>query len=239
MRLDKIKINLRTDSVFDFGYLTTSYLKIKCSGTGKLKLTYAERYKAEGSEDRADKNGIIEGDFDVLDIDGDFVYEPYWYRCFRFIKAETEGNVKILDSYAYETGYPIDIENNYDFGNPADNKLWEISRRTLERCMQDTFMDCPYYEQLQYGMDTFLQSMYAYQVSSDDRLQRRAIRDFALSVNADGLVQSRTPGTSKQFIPSFSLFYIMMVLEHFKRFGDNKLLSDNMPVILQVINWFA
>ena len=239
MRLDKMKINLCIDSVFDFGYLTTSYLKIKCSGTGKLKLTYAERYKAEGSEDRADKNGIIEGDFDVLDIDGDFVYEPYWYRCFRFIKVETEGNVKILDSYAYETGYPIDIENNYDFGNTADNKLWEISRRTLERCMQDTFMDCPYYEQLQYGMDTFLQGMYAYQVSSDDRLQRRAIRDFALSVNADGLVQSRTPGASKQFIPSFSLFYIMKVLEHFKRFGDKKLLSDNMPIILQVINWFA
>lgn len=239
MRLDKMKINLCIDSVFDFGYLTTSYLKIKCSGTGKLKLTYAERYKAEGSEDRADKDGIVEGDFDILDIDGDFVYEPYWYRCFRFIKVETEGDVKINDSYAYETGYPIEIKANYNFGNKADNKLWEISLRTLERCMQDTFMDCPYYEQLQYGMDTYLQSIFAYQLSGDDRLQRRAIRDFALSVNADGLVQSRTPGASKQFIPAFALFYIMMVLEHFKRFRDKKLFCCNMPTILQVLNWFA
>ena len=238
MELSEKKIKLSQEEVFDFGFITTTYLKIKCSGKGKLKLLYAERYQKEGSENRADKSGRIEGDFDIIDIDGEFVYEPYWYRCFRFLKIETEGSVKIGEAYAYETGYPVKIKEDHDFSDEIDNKLWEISLRTLKRCMQDTFIDCPYYEQLQYAMDTYLQSLYAYQVTVDDRLQRRAIRDFALSVNADGLTQSRTPSALKQFIPSFALFYIMMVLEHFERFGEKQLLTENMPSILSVVNWY-
>ena len=238
MRLDKKKIDMSENEVFDFGYLTTAYLKIACSGKGKIKFTYAERYKNDKNDDRADKSGKIIGDYDIIDIDGDLVFEPFWFRCFRFIKIETEGDVSVKEAYAYETGYPLKVKNNYDFGDETDNKLWEISVRTLERCMQDTFTDCPYYEQLQYAMDTYLQCIYAYQISSDDRLQRRAIKDFALSISEEGLAQSRTPSVRKQFIPGFSLFYVMMVLEHFERFKDKEIFEKNIPYILQVFNWY-
>ena len=238
MKLEERKIELSPNGIFDFGYITTSYLKIVCRGKGKLRLTYAEKYKNK-NEVRTDKTGILEGDCDTLDLKGEeVVFEPYWFRCFRYIKTESEGEIEISAAYAYETGYPLDIKDDYDFGSEEDNKLWKISVRTLERCMQDTFTDCPYYEQLQYAMDTYLQSIYAYRISADDRLQRRAIRDFAMSVNSEGLVQSRTPSVRNQFIPCFSLYYIMMVLEHFERFGDEDLLYENIPQILQVLNWY-
>lgn len=237
-RLEKMKLNLSRDAVLDFGYLTTAYLEIPCKGRGKIKLIYAERYNKEGSDDREDKDGGIFGDYDIIDLDGETVFEPFWFRCFRFIRVETEGEVEFGDAYAYETGYPIEVSSGYDFGSNADNKLWEISVRTLQRCMQDTFCDCPYYEQLQYAMDTHLQCIFAYQISGDDRLQRRAIRDFAMSVGPEGISQSRTPSVQKQYIPGFALFYIMMVLEHFDRFGDRELLEENMPQIIQVLSWY-
>ena len=237
MKLDKKSMELKVNKTFDFGYITTAYLKLAISGKGKLTLTYAEKYKNE-NEDRADKNGAFEGDSDIIEVDGEVIFEPYRFRCFRFIKLEAIGDIKIKEAAAYETGYPIEIKDDYDFGNDTDNKLWEISRRTLERCMQDTFTDCPYYEQLQYSMDTYLQQIFAYQVSGDDRLQRRAIKDFAMSINAEGLAQSRTPSVRNQFIPCFSLYYIMMVLEHFERFGDESLFEENLPYILEVLNWY-
>lgn len=196
--LKKVSLNLTGNEVYDFGYLTTAYLEIPCRGHGRIKLTYGERYKAKGSDDREDKSGEIPGDYDIIDIDGELTFEPFWFRCFRFIRVETEGDIVFGEGYAYETGYPIEPDSGYDFGSGADNKLWEISVRTLKRCMQDTFCDCPYYEQLQYAMDTYLQSIFAYQISGDDRLQRRAIRDFAMSVGPEGISQSRTPSVQKQ-----------------------------------------
>ena len=237
-RLDKVTLDLKENGVFDFGYLTTAYLCIKFAGCGKVKLTYAERYVNGKTDDRQDASGEILGDYDIVEVDGELFFEPYWFRCFRFIKVETEGDVRIEDAYGHETGYPLETSDDYDFGNEVDNKLFEISKRTLLRCMHDTFNDCPYYEQLQYAMDTHLQCIYTYQLSGDDRLQRRAIRDFALSANGEGLTQCRTPSMQKQFIPAFSLYYVLMVLEHYERFSDKQLLLENMPKIIGVLNWY-
>ena len=236
-RIEKKDLPLRRGTT-DFGYLTTAYLEIAFKGRGRVKLTYAERYTKQGGDDREDKTGELLGDYDIVEVDGETVFKPYWFRCFRFIRAEIEGDVKIGASYAYETGYPLDVSGDYDFSNEADNKLWEISERTLRRCMHDTFFDCPYYEQLQYAMDTYLQCIFAYQISGDDRLQRKAIRDFAMSANGEGLTQSRTPSAQPQYIPGFALFYIMMTLYHFNRYGDKELFVQNMPQIISVFLWY-
>lgn len=238
VELRERQIRLSNNKVFDFGCLTTAYLQIKIRGKGKIKITYAERCVKDGSDDRTDTSGKIVGDYDILEVDGELTFEPYWFRCFRFISVESVGTAEITEATAYETGYPLKTEEDYDFGSKADNKLWEISERTLRLCMHDTFNDCPYYEQLQYAMDTYLQCIYAYQISGDDRLQRRAIRDFAVSANADGLTQSRSPSMQKQFIPCFALYYVLMVLEHFKRFRDKNLLIQNMPRIIGVFEWY-
>lgn len=49
---------------------------------------------------------------------------------------------------------------------------------------------------------------------------------------------SRYPCEDKQIIPVFCMFYIMMVYEHYKRFGDEKLVSDNIFCIEKVLEKF-
>ena len=127
---------------------------------------------------------------------------------------------------------------DYDFGNETDNRLWDISVRTLQRCMHETYEDCPFYEQLQYAMDTSVQMVFNYQLTSDDLLARKAMDDFAAEQHADGLMPSRTPSVGEQHIPSFQFYFIFMVYAHYIRFGDISLVRKHLRAMDGVIEWF-
>lgn len=231
------------NDIFDAGELTCGYIRIKFSGKGKVKLTYAECmvFKEDGQilkRNRTDENGTIIGDYDIVEVSGECMFEPYWMRTFRYVKADIDGDVTIESIDYLETGYPIEIADGYDFGNQVDNELFRISTNTLKRCMHESYVDCPYYEQLQYTMDTHLQMLFTYQLTQDKKLAEKAIDDFAKSYRVGGLTQSRYPVNKAQYIPGFSLYFIMMLYEHLKRFDDKEFIKKYLPVADGIADWF-
>lgn len=99
-------------------------------------------------------------------------------------------------------------------------------------------MDCPYYEQLQYIMDSRTQILYTYAVSADDRLARQCMDDMRRSQRADGLLNCCYPNCNPNVIPGFFIYYILMVYDHMMYFGDKKLVKRHMPYIENVLNYF-
>lgn len=230
--------------VFDAGKLTCGYVRLRCSGKGKLRLTYAEcmSFLEDGvmlKRKRDDERGLILGDTDEIIVDGTCLFEPFWFRTFRYISAEIEGDVRIEGFDYLETGYPLEASDNYDFGNETDNRLFDISVNTLKRCMHETYTDCPYYEQLQYTMDTYSQILFTYQLTADRALAEKAIDDFAASYRVGSLTQSRFPVITTQYIPGFSLFFVLMLYEHARRFGDLSFVRRYLHIADGVVDWFV
>lgn len=98
---------------------------------------------------RCDKeNGHLEGDTDVYQVAGvgsdkkQEVYEPFWFCTFRFIqlKITTQGELLHIKSFDYEeTGYPLEEVSSVETSDASRKKIWEISERTLCRCMHETY----------------------------------------------------------------------------------------------------
>lgn len=233
------------NNVYDAGKLTCGYLRLRCKGKGKAILTYAECrvfIEKDGSirkRKRDDKQGVILGDFDIVEVDGNCFFEPFWMKTFRYVQLELQGDIEIEEIDYIETGYPIQVPDEYDFGDEKDNKLFDISVNTLKRCMHETYVDCPYYEQLQYTMDTHLQVLFTYQLTMDKALPEKAIDDFAKSYRVGGLTQSRYPTNKAQYILGFSMFYIMMLYEHEQRFADKEFVKKYLPIADGIIDWFV
>lgn len=103
-------------------------------------------------------------------------------------------------------------------------KLWDICVRTLGNCMLETYMDCPYYEQLQFAMDTRLEALFTYAVSSDSALARKALIDFHYGMQPEGLTAGKYPSVYLQILSTFSLHYIYMLWEYYKQTGDKETL---------------
>lgn len=87
-------------------------------------------------------------------------------------------------------------------------------------------------------MDTRLQALFTYMVSGDDRLARRAIHDLHSSQLPNGMLQSRYPSVFPQVIPGFSLYWIMMVHDHYWHHADVHLVREYLPTIDRVLGWF-
>ncbi|MNO14191.1 Bacterial alpha-L-rhamnosidase [compost metagenome] len=245
---------------FDAGELTTGYLKLLMSGGrgSEIRLLCAECYEKppiivpwiRDKGDRTDSiNGDLYGDVDIYRPAGSGAtgtqllecYEPFWFRTFRYVRLEIEtGNeAMILHRFAYrETGYPLNVAAKYNSSDPQEAELWEISVRTLKRCMHETYEDCPYYEQLQYVMDTRSQIQFTYILSGDDRMARRTLYDFYSSLLPEGLTQSRYPSVESQVIPGFSLYWILMLHDHMIFAGDRNLVERYLPGVDAVLGYF-
>lgn len=243
------------------GELMTGFLKLSLMGgqDTKIKILQSEAYylpklspdAKDGELEKRDRldsdNGQLSGLTDSYKVagmgcDGGLeIYEPFWFRTFRFIQLEitTAAKPLIIDSFTYlETGYPLKVKTWVKTSDETMNPIWEISERTLRRCMHETYMDCPFYEQMQYVMDTRSQILYTYAVSADDRLARKCFEDFRRSQRYDGMIACCYPSVAYFVIPSFAIYYILMLHDHMMYFGDRALMRSYLRTIDGILDYF-
>ncbi len=168
-------------------------------------------------------------------------YEPFAFRTFRYVqlKIETAAEPLRVLRFAWRaTGYPLEVKTRFTASDPTFAPIWDISVRTLRRCMHETYMDCPYYEQLQYAMDGRSEILYTYAVSGDDRLARQAMDAFRRSQRPDGLVNCDAPTAKSNVIPGFSIYYLLMVHDHMMYYGDPSLVKVHLPAIDQILSFY-
>ena len=71
--------------------------------------------------------------------------------------------VHIRHLQVIESTYPVEAVGSFTCSDERLVRIWEISARTLKLCMEDTFTDCPLYEQTLWVGDARNEALYAYQ----------------------------------------------------------------------------
>ena len=230
---------------------TSSEAGAQWSNSPPPNATRTFRWKSRGSGSKGDRTDAVHGDL-YGDPDTYRVAGVGTDRCAGTVHAVLVPHVPVpagdgdhdrrtgdpVRDRLTRTHYPLAISGSFASSSPADTRLWDTSVRTLLNCMHETFEDCPFYEQLQYAMDTRSQALFTLHLSNDDRLVRRAIEDFAASGDPSGLTESRTPSVQTQFIPGFSLFWIFMVADHLDHVGDRAFTARFIGRIDSVLGFF-
>ena len=237
----KVKILL------DQGTLTTAFPEWAFSGGRgrEIKITYAEGlFKKLGTGNRDSVEGkVIKGVNDLLVMDGgkSRVYTTLSYRAFRYVELEISSGEEplIIEKMgSWFTGYPFKKLADFRSSDPALSKVFDIGWHTARLCSYDTYMDCPYWERLQYIGDTRIQALVSYAVSGDDRLARNAIEQFYWSLQHDGLTYSRYPSELPQYIPNYSLAWVLMIHDFMMYRNDPAFVKQFLPGVRLVMDHF-
>lgn len=236
----------------DMGTFSDAYVALAfytSQAGGSVRLRYAECYSfnimPDGSAQkrvRDDASGDICGEEDVY-VPGVGVqeYAPFDMRVFRYLRVmidTADAPIEWRGISFHMVGYPLEITGSCIAESSATQQLYDISLVTLERCMLDTYVDCPYYEQMQYTLDTMIEALLTYQVSFDDRLARKALLDFHSSMRPDGMITGNAPALFDQVIPIFSVFFFDILYYHYRYHGDRKLVHKYLPTVMQILGYF-
>lgn len=243
----------KVTAILDRTQLTTAYPEVITSG-GKgasITLTYTEALvtpRTDGKKgDKGNRNDVsgkvASGLTDRFLTDGgrDRHFRPLWWRTFRYIQVVVETNdeaLTISDIRAAFSAYPFQLKATFQSSDSTLRRIFDVGWRTARLDAHETYMDTPYWEQLQYIGDTRIQALVSLYASGDDRLVRNAIELFDESRIPDGLTQSRYPGALPQFIPPFSLFWIGMIHDHWWYTGDRTFAKLYLPGTRAVLQWF-
>ena len=240
---------LRRDGVsaeLDAGVYTTAFSVFRFKGEkGKrIRFIYAECYTDKNGSKigiRRDlPNDKLDGVYDEIELTGDAqTYESYFYKAFRYVRAEyPEGTEFKIEEQGYKPYfYPV-VRDGAIKATPLIEKMWEVSLNTLKCCTHETFVDCPYYEQCQYDMDTAIEMMVMMRLTDDYSMPRKAVYDLARSQQPDGMLCAHYPTSWVQIIPNFSLFWILMLRDYATYSGDVRAIRELLPVVERVLNAF-
>lgn len=195
-------------------------------------------------EDRSAIEGrFFHGVGDELVTDGGMNrrFVPMWWQAGRYVEVwvATGLHALTIESLLWRrTHYPYDFTAKFE---ASDSRLSDITRigiRAMESCSHETYMDCPYYEQMMYVGDTRLEVLTTYALTKDDRLPRKAISMFNASRLNSGFTQSRYPSRIHQIIPPFSLYWSSMVYDQMMWRNDRDFVLKQLPGVRGVLDAF-
>lgn len=221
--------------LYRFDDYVMAYYTVKLYGTGTVKLRWSEcpylndnynNMKLYADKGNRDGNVFI-GNYDTFDVNGDIEFRSFFWRAGRYLEVEISGDVRYEFDF-YRTGYPLPPLA------PSASVLEKMAYNTLRNCCWETFMDCPFYEQLMYVGDSRIEALCLYYLNGDVSLIRKALRVFASGIRPDGSLHSQYPSKNEQNIPAFSVTFLLMAGDYFDRFGNDDLMQELSGKLLSV-----
>ncbi len=113
------------------------------------------------------------------------------------------------------------------------NEIWRMCRYTLRLCSEDTFVDCPAYEQTFWVGDARNEALIAYATDGGYKLARRCWLLAGQSLWRSPLVESQVPSGWQDILTAWALLWVWACEEYYRYTGDESFLREVYPFVAQ------
>ena len=142
------------------------------------------------------------------------------------------------------TEYPLDTEVEFTCADSLHNRIFEVSKRTLELCMHVHYEDCPWREQALYSLDSRNQMLCGYLAFKELDFPRASLRLMAQSIRDDDMLELCSPARVSITIPAFTAIYLTQVCEYLvysekiRGQTDTDTARELLPVLIRIADGF-
>ncbi|CAH1226329.1 hypothetical protein PAECIP111891_05932 [Paenibacillus allorhizoplanae] len=172
--------------------------------------------------------------FRYICCEGRQVFKSFTRMGFRYLivtvrQADTQ--VHLHQIQLHQSSYPATDKALFRCSDPLLNDIWEISRHTSHMCMEDTFVDCPTYEQVFWVGDCRVSALVNYQLFGSYELVRHCLEMVPRSRRQSPLLLALFPTDWQAAIPMWTFSWIIACKEYVDYSGDHTFIEVIYPEI--------
>jgi alpha-L-rhamnosidase len=231
----------------DFGTNLSGFIgvKIKCNAPSRLLLHFDELLT----------DGDVAGFLRMRDVCNAIVYElaPGEYDLetlesytLKYLKIMlTEGDCKIEKVYLREFAYPENKNASFVCSNPKLNKIYAAAAQSSRQNRMDVFMDCPSRERAGWLCDSYYAGIMEKELTGYSTVAYNFLENYALPETFEYLPEGMIPmcypadHNNGNFIPNWSLWFIIQLEDYARRDGDSKLIAKLKPRVEKLLQYFS
>ncbi len=164
--------------------------------------------------------------------DGAQSYQTNQRRGFQYsylILRNMTGPVKLGGVQVLESTYPQSNRGSFASSDAKLDRIWQVGANTLRCCAEDTYTDCPTYEQTHWVGDARNESLVDWAINGDPRLWYRCIEQTGDSLERSPITESEVPSGWQNILPAWTFLWMRSCREYLLFTGDadraKKLLS--------------
>lgn len=219
-----------TELVIDFGRELSGYIAFELDAAGG---TIVDGYGLEYM-----KNGWMQHTYQLGNTfryvcrEGRQTHESYVRRGLRYLVLTIRGAtrpVKLYELKLLQSNYPVADTGRFRSSDPLLGDIWKISRDTTRICMEDTFVDCPAYEQAYWVGDARNEALVNYYAFGAREIVERCLKLVPGSSFQTPLYADQVPSGWSSVIPNWTFFWVGACLEYYRYDGNSALAADIWP----------
>ncbi|MDQ8734400.1 family 78 glycoside hydrolase catalytic domain [Paenibacillus sp. LHD-38] len=223
---------LDTEIVIDFSKELTGYLSFEVEAeAGTILDFYGFEYMTE--DYRQDTYGL-DNTLRYVCKEGRQRYVSPIRRGLRYLMLTVRNAVKpvkLINVHYMANHYPVAEIGRFQCSDPLLNDIWEISRHTTKLCMEDTFVDCPAYEQVFWVGDSRNEALVSNYLFGVNDIVKRCLRLVPGSKDQTPLYADQVPSGWSSVIPNWTFFWAIACREYVEQTADLSFAKEMYPHI--------
>lgn len=224
--------------LLDFGQEQVGFVELEVKAPAGVTLDFnGFEYLHPMNLDRIQWTTGLNNTFRYVTREGWQVFRSIVRRGFRYatltvrFPKERAEPVELRSVRCYRNTYPYAERGEFLCSDTRLNAIWEMARYTVRLCSEDTFVDCPAYEQTFWVGDARNEALFAYLAFGDYALARRCWLLAAQSLRRSPLVESQVPSGWENILTAWALLWAIACHEHSLYTGSEDFLREIYPAI--------
>lgn len=162
------------------------------------------------------------------------------YMIMRFVNNSEGARAVVLNSVeVYEALYPAKASGSFRCSDDILNRIYKLSARTVNLCMEDSFTDCPWRERSQWAGDAQPEAIFNYYCFGAYDLARKAVLEFTSGNTSEGWIPGVFPISKPFNLPTWGMRIPVIVWEYYLYTGDRKTLIASYEGVRRQMDWLA
>ncbi|MBQ8429513.1 MAG: hypothetical protein IJX30_05415 [Clostridia bacterium] len=166
----------------------------------------------------------------------DFIHYCLRLGC-RYLELHSKEPIRLEYAGVLLQEYPVSV-GQVRIEDEFDRWMYDVSVKSLQLCMLEHYMDCPWREQNLYAFDSRNQILFGYYAFTDKNAKyvRSNLELYGKSKLVDGLFPICAPCGIHFSIPSFALHYFLELKEYVEYTQDTTLAKELFPKLCAVLD---